>query len=549
MKTQQQTAWAFAKLALAVLGVVGVVACGVGGGPEGPKDYSRADIMPAADDWNFDVDVDASDTTLNPNQTFTLTVVTQNNRYANIATPAITLTYYRSIKSTLDGSATRVSDVSVPILQPGAKSPQSFSLIAPSVKGDYFYIACAPEDGAESYKWDNCGRVRVDVGDPIVGFDLSVSTFRVSDSSVVTRGKITFNLTVRNHSFATESSPITTVRYYRSSDASITSSDTEVATDYVGELTPSATSNETASVSVPSSPGIYYYGACVGEDADADASNDCSAGVEVEASPLGFDLSVIDFSVSAAIVDTNDSITLTATVGNALSATESSPSTRVHYYLSSDATITSDDLKIHSRYVSRLARSVTFVSSTDAYVPTAVGDYYYGACVEEDGDLDPSNDCSAGKLVNVNAVGYDKWDFETMFSVDDSIVTPSQTITLSGSVGNAARAGIDSPAFALTYYLSSDSVPDDSDTPVGTDSVPSLEPGDESSQSISLAAPSATGDYYYIACAPGGGEERYSSNNCDVVDVTVNSSGEGGGGDFSYCRDILWIFGLDWVCW
>ena len=541
MKTHHQNTWAFAKLALVVLGVVGVVACGVGGGDEGPEDHSRANITPVANDWNFDVEVKASSATLNPNQTFTLTAVTQNNRYANIATPAITLTYYLSSDSTLDASATPVGTNSVPPILPSGESSQSFSLTAPSDKGFYYYIACAPEDGAESFKWDNCGRVEVAVDDTIVGFDLSVTTFSVSDSSVVTRGKITFNLTVRNHLFSTETSPSTIARYYRSSDASITSSDTEVKTRYVGMLTPSATSNVTASVSVPSSPGIYYYGACVGDaaDGDADASNDCSAGVEVEASSLGFDLSVIDFSVGAAIVDTSDTITLTATVGNALSATESSPGTTVNYYLSSDATITSDDLEIASRYVEGLARSATSVSSTNTHAPTAVGDYYYGACVDEDGDGDPSNDCSAGKLVNVNAVGYDKWDFETMFSIDDSIVTPSQTITLSGSVGNAARAGIASPAFALTYYLSSDRVIDDSDTPVGTDSVPSLEPGEESSQSISLAAPSVKSYYHYIACAPGGGAERESRNNCDVVGMTVNSSGERESDD---CDRVLIFF-------
>ena len=72
------------------------------------------------------------------------------------------------------------------------------------------------------------------------------------------------------------------LRYFRSTDATITTSDTEVTTDAVPELAASESSNHTRDVDPPSSPGTYYYGACV--DAVTNESvttNNCSRGARV----------------------------------------------------------------------------------------------------------------------------------------------------------------------------------------------------------------------------------------------------------------------------
>ena len=95
-------------------------------------------------------------------------------------------------------------------------------------------------------------------------FDLSVTAFSVAPSSVVAGNPITFSATVTNDSSATVSSPYTSVlRYYRSTDATITSADTEVGTaDSISALAAAATESETATDS-PSTAGTYYYGACI----------------------------------------------------------------------------------------------------------------------------------------------------------------------------------------------------------------------------------------------------------------------------------------------
>ena len=72
-------------------------------------------------------------------------------------------------------------------------------------------------------------------------------------------------------------SAATTVRYKRSTDATITTSDTTVGTDEVNTLVPSGGYGATIKLTAPSTPGTYYYGACV--DAvprESDITNNCS---------------------------------------------------------------------------------------------------------------------------------------------------------------------------------------------------------------------------------------------------------------------------------
>ena len=58
----------------------------------------------------------------------------------------------------------------------------------------------------------------------------------------------------------TGESAATTLRYYRSTDATISTADTEVGTDAVSALPSAATSNESISLTAPSTAGTYYYG-------------------------------------------------------------------------------------------------------------------------------------------------------------------------------------------------------------------------------------------------------------------------------------------------
>ena len=77
-------------------------------------------------------------------------------------------------------------------------------------------------------------------------------------------------------------SAATTLRYYRSTDATIMTSDTVVGTDGVAGLAASAISSESVQLTAPSTAGTYYYGACVGAVVDeSDTTNNCSRSVSI----------------------------------------------------------------------------------------------------------------------------------------------------------------------------------------------------------------------------------------------------------------------------
>ena len=110
--------------------------------------------------------------------------------------------------------------------------------------------------------------------------DLMVESPSVSDNSLEAGASFTLSATVRNQ--GSDRSAATTLRYYRSSDAAISSADTEVGTDDVSGLAASGTSDESIALSAPSSAGTYYYGACVDTvSGESNTANNCSNGVAV----------------------------------------------------------------------------------------------------------------------------------------------------------------------------------------------------------------------------------------------------------------------------
>ena len=110
--------------------------------------------------------------------------------------------------------------------------------------------------------------------------DLIVESPSVSNTSPEAGASFTLSATVRNR--GTGSSTPTTLRYYRSTNATISISDTAVGTDAVGSLNASGTSAESINLTAPSSAGIYYYGACVESvTGESNTDNNCSDAVRI----------------------------------------------------------------------------------------------------------------------------------------------------------------------------------------------------------------------------------------------------------------------------
>ena len=110
--------------------------------------------------------------------------------------------------------------------------------------------------------------------------DLVVGSPTVSDSTLTPGQSFTLSAIVRNRGSARAAA--TTLRYYRSTDSTISTSDTAVGTDAVSALAAGASGTESIGLTAPGSAGTYYYGACVepvGEESDT--GNNCSSGVRV----------------------------------------------------------------------------------------------------------------------------------------------------------------------------------------------------------------------------------------------------------------------------
>ena len=400
-------------------------------------------------------------------------------------------------------------------------SSESIFLSAPSNAGTYYYGACVESVSDESDTGNNCSSaVTVTVG-AAPAPDLIVDAPTVSNSSPTAGASFTLRATVRNQ--GTGRSGSTTLRYYRSTDATVSTSDTEVGTDPVSTLSASRTSSESIFLSAPSNAGTYYYGACVESVSDeSDTGNNCSAAVTVTvgAAPAP-DLVVQAPSVSPSSPTAGASFTLSATVRN--QGTGQSASTTLRYYRSTDATISTSDTEVGTDPVSTLSASRTSSESISLSAPSTPGTYYYGACVVSvSGESNTGNNCSAAVTVTVGAAPAPDLVVQAP-SVSPSSPTAGASFTLSATVRNQGTG--QSASTTLRYYRSTDATISTSDTQVGTDAVGGLSAAGTSAESISLTAPSNAGTYYYGACVESVSDESDTGNNCSsAVTVTVSAT-------------------------
>ena len=103
---------------------------------------------------------------------------------------------------------------------------------------------------------------------------------RLSDSALTAGQSFTINATAKNQGTATANS--STLRYYRSVDSTITTSDTVLTTDAIASLAAGANSAQGTSVTAPTSEGAYWVGACMDTVTnESETDNQCSSGVEI----------------------------------------------------------------------------------------------------------------------------------------------------------------------------------------------------------------------------------------------------------------------------
>ena len=127
---------------------------------------------------------------------------------------------------------------------------------------------------------NNCsGSVQVVVSVPAKP-DLTVDSVALNKSSVKTGETVSLQARVLNQGDATAQS--TTLRYYLSTDTTIDTGDTELASSAVSALLASGSSIRSVDIAVPSSAGVYYLGACADVvSTEQEVANNCSGSVQI----------------------------------------------------------------------------------------------------------------------------------------------------------------------------------------------------------------------------------------------------------------------------
>ena len=449
---------------------------------------------------------------------FVLTATVSNNGTGPAA--ATTLRYYRSDDDTISTSDTELGSAAVAALAGSGSSSQSVDLTAPATPGTFYYGACVDPVADESDTANNCSSavavmvqqtVTVAKGDP----DLTVPDAFVNDGEPAAGARFRLSATARNDGEG--EAETTMLRFFRSTDATITPADTEVGTDGIAVLAAAGSAGQSVDLTAPSTPGTYYYGACVDAvSGETNTTNNCSTAVTVTVpQPPRPDLTVAQPSVTDSGPATGGPFVLSATVSNG--GTGNSAATTLRYYRSADATVTDADTQVGTDRIAELAAAGSAGHSVDLTAPSTPGTYYYGACVDAvSGETDTTNNCSP--TVTVTILQPDL--VAESPAVSKNSPEAGAQFTLSVSITNDGEG--ESDATTLRYYSSTDTGISTSDTEVGTDSVAALAAAGTSQQSIDLTAPDTAGTYHYGACVDVVADESDTANNCSAaVTVTV----------------------------
>ncbi len=467
-------------------------------------------------------------------------------------TTGATLRVYRSDDATITPEDEEVGTATT--AEPGtSKSVVSVTLRAPADSGTYHYGACVTAVDGKSNTANSCSAaVRVTVlgvstptqvppgptqvlpgptqvlpGPTQVppgptqappGPDLKVENTTVSELSSVTGQRLLIAARVRN--VGDEGAAKTTVIFRLSTGSTVTPSDDVVHWEHLSELAPSDGKLVWEYVVAPSTPGTYYYGACVtAVDGESNTTNNCattSEGLVVRQAPAP-DLVITSPSVHPTSNPGAGGVFAMAAIlrndGNLADRTV------FRFYRSDDATFTPSDPEVHNYRWGPFPSLQTLEPSAALDVPTTMGTHYYRLCVDAvPGESNTTNNCSAPVKI---VVSHSKPNLQ---------IVRGHRRTGSGFwIGAWVRnLGGASTATTLRFYRSTDETFTVSDTQIHTVAVAPLaktEPRTPPSfySSLFSVTPPSTGTYYYGACVDAVANESDTTDNCSMVILTIRN--------------------------
>jgi hypothetical protein len=208
---------------------------------------------------------------------------------------------------------------------------------------------------------------RSDANFTVTAPNLRVINPSVSANLMLPGAAFTANATANNNGNGS-SNVSTTLRYYRSTDSTITTADTQLATDPIGALGAGSSSAQNAALTAPAADGNYWIGACVDAVAGESSTTDqCSAGVQITVARPDLTITSIDAPPTAnpgSNIVVANSVRNQGTIGTGVGF-------RVGIYYSADAACNAADTLIGSRVVGALGAGITSSANSNVTIPAA----------------------------------------------------------------------------------------------------------------------------------------------------------------------------------
>ncbi|HEY9173699.1 MAG TPA: CARDB domain-containing protein, partial [Verrucomicrobiae bacterium] len=333
-----------------------------------------------------------------------------------------------------------------------------------------------------------------------IGPDLAMSVLQ-GPATGVTGGTISLTNSVQN--VGTGDPGSVTIAFYLSDDPVITTNDLRLATRTVSGPDPGLSNTAVTSLTIPLAtlPGTYYLGAIADYQdkiLEVSKANNALASAPIQIG-IGPDLAVISVS-GPTTAGTGGTISLTNSVQNV--GTGNPGSTIVGLYLSTDAVITTNDLRLTTRSVSGPDPGLINTAATTVNIPLSItpGTYYLGAIADYPNtvsEVSEANNALAGAPIEIG-IGPDL----TVTSVrGPAAATAGVSFSVTNAVQNVGNGTPGTVAVAL--YLSPDPIITTNDLLLTYRNVSALAPGQTNTATTTVNIPAATasGRYYLGAIA------------------------------------------------
>jgi hypothetical protein len=214
--------------------------------------------------------------------------------------------------------------------------------------------------------------------------DLRVINPSVSANLLLPGDAFTANATANNLGNGS-SNVATTLRYYRSTDAVISTADLQVATDPIPVLGAGGSSVQSAPLTAPA-VGNYWIGACVDAvGGESNVANQCSTGVPITVTRPDLIISAINAPLTATqgqTINVANTVQNQGTIGTGVGF-------NVGLYLSVDATCNTSDTLLTNRAAPALAPGAVHAANTSVTIPlsASVGNPRHICAVADSGSV------------------------------------------------------------------------------------------------------------------------------------------------------------------